>query len=435
MSILALYVLDLFGKPLISRNYRGAHDPNIINKFILTMMEKEYEQSLTPVIQMDDVTFAFTKYNNVYLVATVNNNANISLVFVFLHKFANIVSDYFVSIEEESVKDNFIVIYELMDEVIDFGYPQTMDSQILKKYILNESKKLEPQRKIPPAVTNAVSWRSEGIKYKRNEVFLDVIESVDLLANGSGIVTRSEIIGTVTMMSKLSGMPEMQLGLNDRLVVVNDNNSHQPDKSVDLDGVKFHQCVRLSRFESNRSISFIPPDGEFELMSYRIDSYVKPPIWVDCVTEYYQNTRIEYTVKATSNFRSRLSASFVDILIPVPSDVDSPMFKAAFGVVRYIPEKNVLKWSLKSFSGLKEVSMRATFKLPSVANEEQEQLPPIQVEFEILLFAISGIHVEHMKVMDKSGYKSVTWVRYVTKNGDYQIRQREVLHKSCQNNK
>lgn len=33
------------------------------------------------------------------------------------------------------------------------------------------------------AVTNAVSWRSEGIKYKKNEVFLDVIESVNLLVS------------------------------------------------------------------------------------------------------------------------------------------------------------------------------------------------------------------------------------------------------------
>lgn len=33
------------------------------------------------------------------------------------------------------------------------------------------------------AVTNAVSWRSEGIRYRKNEVFLDVIESVNLLVN------------------------------------------------------------------------------------------------------------------------------------------------------------------------------------------------------------------------------------------------------------
>lgn len=35
------------------------------------------------------------------------------------------------------------------------------------------------------AVTNAVSWRSEGIKYKKNEVFLDVVESVNLLVNSN----------------------------------------------------------------------------------------------------------------------------------------------------------------------------------------------------------------------------------------------------------
>lgn len=37
---------------------------------------------------------------------------------------------------------------------------------------------------VPAAVTNAVSWRKEGIGYRKNEVFLDVIESVNLLVSG-----------------------------------------------------------------------------------------------------------------------------------------------------------------------------------------------------------------------------------------------------------
>ena len=45
-------------------------------------------------------------------------------------------------------------------------------------------------------------------------------------------------------------------------------------KAVELEDVKFHQCVRLSRFENDRTISFIPPDGEFELMSYRLNTEV-----------------------------------------------------------------------------------------------------------------------------------------------------------------
>jgi len=39
------------------------------------------------------------------------------------------------------------------------------------------------------AVTNAVSWRSEGIKYKKNEIFLDVIESVNLLVSALNVTS------------------------------------------------------------------------------------------------------------------------------------------------------------------------------------------------------------------------------------------------------
>jgi AP-1 complex subunit mu len=68
------------------------------------------------------------------------------------------------------------------------------------------------------AVTNAVSWRSEGLKYRKNEVFLDVIESVNLVVNANGSVVRSEILGSIKMRCFLSGMPDVRLGLNDKLM-------------------------------------------------------------------------------------------------------------------------------------------------------------------------------------------------------------------------
>ena len=52
---------------------------------------------------------------------------------------------------------------------------------MFSRYITQEGHKLETAPRPPPAVTNAVSWRSEGVKYRKNEVFLDVIESVNLL--------------------------------------------------------------------------------------------------------------------------------------------------------------------------------------------------------------------------------------------------------------
>ena len=36
--------------------------------------------------------------------------------------------------------------------------------------------------------------------------------------------------------------------------------------SIAIDDCQFHQCVKLSKFETEHAISFIPPDGEYELM-------------------------------------------------------------------------------------------------------------------------------------------------------------------------
>ncbi len=37
-------------------------------------------------------------------------------------------------------------------------------------------------------------------------------------------------------------------------------------KTIELDDVTFHQCVNLTRFNTEKTVSFVPPDGEFELM-------------------------------------------------------------------------------------------------------------------------------------------------------------------------
>lgn len=180
------------------------------------------------------------------------------------------------------------------------------------RYITQESHKLEVQARPPIAVTNAVSWRSEGIRYRKNEVFLDVIESLNLLVAANGNVLRSEILGAIKMKCYLSGMPELRLGLNDKVMFETTGRATR-GKAVEMEDVKFHQCVRLSRFENDRTISFIPPDGEFELMSYRLNTQVKPLIWVECIVESHSGSRIEYMLKVGIHSPHYLFGSVIDI--------------------------------------------------------------------------------------------------------------------------
>jgi len=54
------------------------------------------------------------------------------------------------------------------------------------------------------------------------------------------------------------------------------------------------------------------------------------------------------------------------------------------------------------------------------SNTEQEvdKRAPITVKFEIPYFTVSGIQVRYLKIVEKSGYQALPWVRYITQNGD-----------------
>jgi AP-2 complex subunit mu-1 len=51
----------------------------------------------------------------------------------------------------------------------------------------------------------------QGIVHKKNEVFLDVLESVNLLVSANGAVLRNDVTGQVVMKAQLTGMPECKV--------------------------------------------------------------------------------------------------------------------------------------------------------------------------------------------------------------------------------
>lgn len=182
------------------------------------------------------------------------------------------------------------------------------------------------------------------------------------------------------------------------------------------------QCVKLGKFDMDRTISFVPPDGEFKLMSYRITDNVNLPFRVLPVVKELGRTRLEINIKVKSMFTFKLFATNVVIKIPCPKNTAIANVSAASGKCKYDPEHGGIIWKLRRFPGDTEYFMSGEVEIMSSVSEKPWSRPPITMDFQVPMFASSGLHVRFLKVFEKSNYQTIKWVRYITKAGQYQHR-------------
>jgi len=432
--ISAILFINQKGEILISRFYRDDVSRAAADAFRTGVIAAK--QLTTPVTILDGSSFLYIRQGDIYVVGVSKANCNPTLVFQFLYSLMDVLKAYIVEkFDEGAIQNNFVLIYELLDETMDFGYPQLTSVNILKQYIkvgdVKEEKRVggKSAATISAEITGNVDWREPGkYKYRKNEVFIDVLEAVNLLMSNKGSnILRADVSGKIVMKTYLSGMPECKFGMNDKLVMEKEalNNTRRKKRhfsGIAIDDTTFHRCVKLGQFDHDRTISFVPPDGEFELMRYRITQNVNRPFRVfPIVTEHGKN-RVEYEIKVKGNFSSKLFASNVLLRIPTPKSTAKCSLNVAIGKAKYNPSKDAILWKIKKFPGDASYILKGEVRLVPSVNAKQWSRPPITMEFQVPMFTSSGLHVRFMKVFERANYETTKWVRYMTRAGQYQIR-------------
>lgn len=411
---------------MISRQYRDDVSRVAADSFRLQVIAAKEASSHAPIRRIENCSFIYTRHLNMYFVALTKSNVNPALVFEFLFQKIRVLKAYLGDdFDENSMRNNMTLIYELMDETMDFGYPQNCAVDVLQMYInlANVKPQDEPEpEQLTKQITGAIDWRREGIRHKKNEVYIDVLESVNLMISTSGAILRNEVTGRVQMNTKLTGMPECKFGLNDKLVIEKESAEGRKKPGVEIDDCVFHRCVRLGKFDADRTITFIPPDGEFELMRYRVNDNVNLPFRLIPAVQEEGQSKCSINVKMIANFSDKLFATHVVVKIPVPKNTSKAKIKATFGRAKYEPEQNAIVWRIKRFPGKTTCQLSSDMELVRTVRPKAWERPPINVDFQVPMFTASGVHVRFLRVYDKSGYTTNRWVRYITKAGGYQIK-------------
>ncbi|XAR73092.1 hypothetical protein NMG60_11006933 [Bertholletia excelsa] len=138
-------------------------------------------------------------------------------------------------LNEDLIKDNFVIVYELLDEMIDNGLPLMTEPNTMRE-VIN-----------PPNIVSKVWIVVTGNSFNVSNTHLgatascsivDLVKEMDAILNRDGALMKCAICGEVQVNSHLSGLPDLTI------------------------------------------LSFLPPDGQFKLMSYRVKKLKNTPIYV-----------------------------------------------------------------------------------------------------------------------------------------------------------
>ncbi|KAL0698383.1 hypothetical protein Bca4012_054505 [Brassica carinata] len=406
MMISQFFVLSQRGDNIVFRDYRAEVPKGSTETFFRKVkFWKEDGNAEAPPIFVDGVNYFHVKVVGLYFVATTRVNVSPSLVLELLQRIARVIKDYLGVLNEDSFRKNFVLVYELLDEVIDFGYVQTTSTEVLKSYVFNEPILIAPARLQPidpaaiftqgskrmpgTAVTKSVIANDPGGR-RREEIFVDIIEKISVTFSSSGYILTSEIDGTIQMKSYLSGNPEIRLALNEDLIIGRGERSVYDYRSssgsgVILDDCNFHESVRLDSFDSDRTLSLVPPDGEFPVMNYRMTQEFKPPFHVNTLIEEAGRLKAEVIIKIRAEFPSDIVSNTITVQMPLPNYTSS-LLTVVFQIV-----------------GGAEHTLRAklTFSQEFHGNITKEA-GPVSMTFTIPMYNVSKLQVKYLQIAKNS---------------------------------
>ncbi len=253
---------------------------------------------------------------------------------------------------------------------------------------------------------------------------MDIIERLTVLFNHSGVVVNSSIDGSIQMKSFLSGNPELRLALNEDLVIGKGGQYG----SVVLDDCNFHECVHLDEFESSRTLHFLPPEGEFAVLNYRVTADFRAPFRLYPTLEETGPYKLDLIVLVRADIPETNHGTNIQVRIPMPRatasvitefSADIPGCAAEFNN----SEKRVI-WTIRKLAGGSELSLRVRITLDSpVAPAHRREIGPIAMSFEIPMYNVSKLQVRYLRISEThKSYNPCRWVRYITQSSSYVCR-------------
>ncbi|XP_004691964.1 PREDICTED: AP-4 complex subunit mu-1 [Condylura cristata] len=447
------FILSYKGDPLIYKDFRGdSGGRDVAELFYRKLMGLPGDESPV-VMHHDDRHFIHIRHSGLYLVATTCENVSPFSLLELLSRLATLLGDYCGSLGEGTISRNVALVYELLDEVLDYGYVQTTSTEILRNFIQTEAVVSKPfslfdlssvglfgaetqQSKVAPssaAGRPVLSSRSD--QSQKNEVFLDVVERLSVLIASNGSLLKVDVQGELRLKSYLPSGSEMRIGLTEEFCVgKSELRGYGP--GIRVDEVSFHSSVHLEEFESHRILRLQPPQGELTVMRYQLSDDLPSPLpfrLFPSVQWDRGSGRLQIYLKLRCDLPPKSQALNVRLHLPLPrgvvslsQELSSPEQKAELG-------EGALRWDLPRVQGGSQLSGLFQMDVPGPPGPPGQGhststsplgLGPASLSFELPRHTCSGLQVRFLRLSFRpcGNANPHKWVRHLSHSDAYVIR-------------
>jgi len=451
----SLFIITGSGNFVVERHFRGNTPRHLCDPFMDKLRSCERPEEIPGVVCANRRhVLVHILREKMVLLAVVTQEEPILALFELLDRVYQVLLRYLGEVNEDTLRQNFSTVYLLLDEMIDSGLPFTTELNSLESIIAQPStigkvvqvvsgSSSQVLSDVPAdqakggsgsslgAITNALGvgnqtqiggassevwWRRQNVVYASNEVYVDIVESIDCIVDGKGQMISGGIGGDIQVNSKLSGLPEVLLTLRNPSTLQN---------------VSFHPCVRLHRFERDRALSFTPPDGEFTLASYWMpDTTLTMPFNFSVSVQWHaEHGKLQISASpklaVTMQHKQMLIDKFC-VNVRLPSCIASANLDCQGGTIRLDEQSKMVVWHIGKLAG-QENKAEATLAYATDPKDHSPIIPSeekctAQLAFVVKGWAISGIRLDACDVSGTS-YTPYKASRYTTTSGkmDYRI--------------
>uniref|UniRef100_UPI003AAC1A4E AP-4 complex subunit mu-1 n=1 Tax=Centroberyx gerrardi TaxID=166262 RepID=UPI003AAC1A4E len=433
-----VFILSSKGDHLIYKDFRGEARSDAVSVFYEKVTALTGDQP--PVVMThQDLHFVHVRQGGLYWVATAAADSSPFTLIEFLNRLTALIKDYCGSLSEKSVRMNFALIYELLDEAVDYGYIQTTSSDVLKNFIQTEAVSSRPfslfdlsnvglfgaetqQSKVAPSSAAArpiLSGREQGGK---SEIFVDVIERMSVVIGSNGVLMKADIEGEIRVKCYMSSCSEMRIGLNEEFSI---GKSQLRGLSVCL-SVCFSLSVSVCLSVCFRILRLCPSQGEQTVMQYQLsdDLPSAPPFRLFPTIERDFGGRLLMYLKLRCDLPPKSAAINVSVTIPVPKgslsmsqELSSPDQSAELK-----PQSKAVVWQIARFPGGTQLSALFKLEVPGLSSASMLEVGPVGLSFELPKFTASGLQIRFLRLSPVQPGPAQRWVRYVTHSDSYCIR-------------